>query len=206
MRTIIWDVDDVLNDLMRMWFNDWLSAGGALCRLSYDHLTSNPPHEILKISLPDYLASLDAFRLSGKARKLRPIPEIMEWFSRHGNSFHHLALTAAPLLSSHISAEWVLKNFGRWIQSFSVVPSMRSPEQDTQTHADKVEFLRWWGKGDVLVDDNPQNVAGALSIGMDAVLIPRPWNRSGLSLQEALETLTKLAFRPTLGFAQGACS
>ena len=50
-----------------------------------------------------------------------------------------------------------------------------------------------------------KSVAGALSIGMEAVLIPRPWNRSETSLKEALGTLTKLALRPTGGFAQGAC-
>jgi FMN phosphatase YigB (HAD superfamily) len=205
MKTIIWDVDDVLNDLMRAWLDDWASSGGALRPLSYDQLTGNPPNEILEISMPEYLASLDAFRLSRKARRMRPVPEVLEWFSKYGNRFHHVALTAAPLVSSHISAGWVMKNFGRWIQSFNVVPSRRPWEPNGQAHAGKAEFLRWWGKGDVLVDDNPQNVAGALSIGMDAVLIPRPWNRTGLNLKEALETLTKLALCPAGSFVQGAC-
>jgi hypothetical protein len=205
MKTIVWDVDDVLNDLMKAWFDDWISSRGSLHPISYDQLTSNPPHEILKISMPEYLASLDAFRLSRKARNMRPMPEVLEWFSRNGDSFHHVALTAAPLCATHVSAGWVMRNFGRWIHSFNVVPSRRPHGQNGQPNADKIEFLRWWGKGDVLVDDNPQNVAGALSIGMDAVLIPRPWNGSELSLDQAIETLTKLALRPAGVYSQEAC-
>ena len=72
MKTIVWDVDDVLNDLMKVWFKGWTSSGGSLCPLSYDQLTGNPPHEILKISMPEYLASLDAFRLSRKRLEGRP--------------------------------------------------------------------------------------------------------------------------------------
>ncbi|MGC9964610.1 MAG: hypothetical protein ABSE08_04325 [Syntrophobacteraceae bacterium] len=205
MKTIVWDVDDVLNDLMRMWFDDWVSSRDSMCPISYDQLTSNPPHEVLKINRSEYLASLDAYRLSKKAQRMQPVPEILEWFARHGNSFHHVALTATPLCASHVCAGWVMRNFGRWIQSFNVVPSGRAWEQTGQCFVTKSDFLRWWGKGDVLVDDNPDSVAGALSIGMDAVLIPRPWNRSPSSLNEALETLTKLALCPTFSLTQGAC-
>jgi hypothetical protein len=205
MKTIIWDVDDVLNDLMRMWFEDWVSSRGSACSLSYEQLTSNPPHEILKIGRSEYLESLDAYRLSRKARRMHPVPEILDWFARFGSGFHHVALTAVPLCASHVSAGWVMQNFGRWIQSFNVVPSPRPWKQNGQPHVSKSDFLRWWGKGDVLVDDNPDIVACALSLGMHAVLIPRPWNRSQMTLDEALNVLTKLARCPACSMTQGAC-
>jgi phosphoglycolate phosphatase-like HAD superfamily hydrolase len=61
MKTIVWDVDDVLNDLMRAWFEDWVSTKHAHCPLTYDQITGNPPHELLGISSSDYQASLDDY-------------------------------------------------------------------------------------------------------------------------------------------------
>ncbi|MCE5336658.1 MAG: hypothetical protein LLG06_18930 [Desulfobacteraceae bacterium] len=193
MKTIIWDVDDVLNDLTRAWFEDWLRSSGTGCSLKYDQLACNPPHELLGITHAEFLASLDAFRLSGKARDLPPFPETLDWFARYGNRCHHLALTATPLLAGHVSAEWVMRHFARWIRSFGITPSPR-PGWPNDHHAAKSDFLLWWGKGDILVDDSPANVAGALALGMDAVLFPRPWNRSEPSIGEALEELTLKAF------------
>jgi hypothetical protein len=204
MQTIIWDVDDVLNDLMRVWFEDWISSRNSLNSLSYDQLSSNPPHEILQISKSEYLASLDAYRLSEKAQRMQPVPEILDWFATHGGRFHHVALTAVPLCACHVSAGWVMRNFGRWIQSFNVVPSPRPSDQTGQCHRTKSDFLRWWGKADVLVDDNPDSVAAALSLGMNAILIPRPWNSSPLTIDEALRVLTKLLSCPTRSLTEGA--
>lgn len=192
MKTIIWDVDDVLNDLMKAWLEDWLSKGQTLF-FAYDQLSRNPPHELLDISASEYLASLDEFRLSGKVNRLQPVKEIWDWFCLHGDKFHHVALTATPLRSAHISAEWVMRNFGKWIRSFNVVPSPRPGEDSGCGHKTKSEFLRWWGKGDILIDDNEDNVAGAVAQGMHAVLFPRPWNRSSLTVKEALGKLAHMA-------------
>ena len=42
MVTIVWDVDDVLNDLMYQWFTHcWLRGPG--CKLSFEELNANPP-------------------------------------------------------------------------------------------------------------------------------------------------------------------
>ncbi|MGC8490150.1 MAG: hypothetical protein ACP5SH_00280 [Syntrophobacteraceae bacterium] len=193
MKTIVWDVDDVLNDLMRVWLEERTFSGNAQESAAYQELTRNPPHDILKISRSEYLASLDAFRLSEKALEMKPVPEVFDWFSRHGDHFHHMALTAAPLCASHASAWWVLRNFGRWIQSFHVVPSPRPLEPARPRFSGKSEFLAWWGMADILVDDDPANIAGALALGMDAVLVPRPWNDSSLTIGEALGPITKLA-------------
>ena len=198
MKTIVWDVDDVLNDLTRSWFEDWTSSKP--CSLSYEELTSNPPHELLGITHTEYLTSLDDFRLSGKAAKMEPVPEIFKWFCRYGDSLHNVALTATPLCAGPVSAEWVMRNFGWWIRSFSIIPSLRSGMEGSRHHGTKSEFLSptlATVKRDVLVDDNEQNVRDAISIGMGAVLIPRPWNRATLTMTDALAALTELALGNT---------
>ncbi len=196
MKTIVWDVDDVLNDLMGAWFEDYAASIGADRFITYDRLTSNPPHALLGISHAEYVASLDKFRLSGMAEKMPPVAKIFEWFCRYGDSAHNVALTAAPLSASPVSAQWVMRHFGRWIRSFNVVPSARPGTEAAQYHMSKSDFLGWWGKADILVDDSEEHIAGALSLGMDAVLFPRPWNQSGQTINEALEELTELILSP----------
>jgi len=193
MKTIIWDVDDVLNDLMRSWFEEYATSGGADTHITYNQLTSNPPHELLGISRMEYLASLDAFRLSEMAGTMKPVHEIFEWFCRYGESCHNVALTAAPLCASPVCAEWVMRNFGLWIRSFNVIPSPRPGIEAAQYHGAKSDFLGWWGKADILVDDSEENIAGAVSLGIQAVLFPRPWNRSVLTIKETLEIITQMA-------------
>ena len=191
MKTIVWDVDDVLNDLMRAWLEESLS-NREFAVFPYQRLTRNPPHELLGIGLQKYLASLDAFRLSGRAANLAPSPEILDWFSTHGDKCHNVALTAAPLCAGHISAEWVMRHFGRWIRSFNLVPSQRARNQAGQDRLKtKGDFLRWWGKADMLVDDNEENLAAALSLNIHAALVPQPWNSSRLSLTDTLQTITE---------------
>lgn len=192
MKTVVWDVDDVLNDLMKAWFAHWVSKQGGVFHLTFDELTVNPPHELLGIGRSEYLASLDDFRLSGGAAKLQPLSEVFAWFRQNGDSCRNIALTATPLRAAPASAEWVMRNFGRWIRSYNLVPSPRETEDAGAGHATKSDFLRWWGKADILVDDNEENVAGALSAGIQAVLFPRPWNSSKLSVAEALASLTEL--------------
>ncbi|MFZ2448637.1 MAG: hypothetical protein WAW37_19930 [Syntrophobacteraceae bacterium] len=196
MKTIVWDVDDVLNDLMGAWFEDYAASNGADRSITYERLICNPPHEILGISRMEYLASLDRFRLSGKFEKMEPVAEVFEWFCRHGDRSHNVALTAAPLCASPVSAEWAMRNFGRWIRSFNVIPSPRPGVDAARRHLTKSDFLGWWGKADILVDDSEENIAGAVSLGIQAVLIPRPWNRSAQTLRQALDELTELALAP----------
>jgi hypothetical protein len=189
MKTIVWDVDDVLNDMMRTWFERWWVPSHPDCRLGYDQISENPPHQLLGISKSDYLASLDAFRLSDLAKTMLPVHEVLEWFRRYGEHHRHAVLTAAPLSAAEVSAAWVMRHFGCWIRSFNLIPSPRESERTLVYDRSKTEYLKWWGKADIVVDDATQNVQEALSLGIRAVLIPRPWNRSGLSLAEALERI-----------------
>jgi hypothetical protein len=194
MLTIVWDVDDVLNALMRDWFDQEWKPTHPECRLSYDELTENPPHRVLGITRREYLDSLDRFRLSSAARGMSPNPEVFAWFRTHGTDFRHIALTARPLDTAPSAAEWVMRHFGDYIRVFGVVPCRSAPATPVYDGS-KGDFLEWWGRGDILVDDSRDNINGAERIGVCGVLFPQPWNGGlpGRTLEALTETLLKLA-------------
>lgn len=175
MKSIVWDVDDVLNNLMQEWFeHGWLPAHPHT-RVRYQQLIINPPHTILNIPFEEYLESLDDFR-SSSFSSLKPVPEVLTWFQRYGANYRHIALTATPIRFADLSAGWVMKHFGQWIRSFNFVPSSRTGEVIPAFDRTKQEFLTWWGKADILVDDNENNTLAAQQNGILPVLFPRPWN------------------------------
>ena len=191
MLTIAWDVDDVLNDLMRAWFEkEWLPSHPD-CQATYEDLCANPPQTIIGTTLDGYLSSLDRFRCTRYA-ELTPVAEALAWFERHGDNYRHVALTAVPLQSAPVSAAWVLRHFGRWIRSFHFVPSHRNGEAIPQYDGSKSDFLRWFGKADVLVDDLPINVESARQAGVRALLMPRPWNGNDGDRADIFRELEKL--------------
>jgi hypothetical protein len=192
MLTFVWDVDDVLNSLMRTWFTDeWLPKHPA-CRLAYTDIRQNPPHEVLGISKLEYLDSLDSFRLSAKARAMQPNGGILEWFRSHGARHRHMALTARPLDSAPYLSEWLFHHFGDYLRFFGVVPTRIDdgvPRYDTT----KEEFLRWFGKADVMIDDSEENIAAARRLGIRNVLFPQPWNTNRNTVDDTLRQLAELA-------------
>jgi hypothetical protein len=193
--TIVWDVDDVLNDLMRSWFDDaWLREHPE-CLVTYRDIRVNPPCQILGTTLQEYLDSLDRFRLSGAFSRLEPVNEVLHWFERCGEEFRHVALTSTPLCAASTSAEWVMRHFGRWIRSFHFIPSKREGEKLPSYDATKLEFLSWLRKGDIFVDDNQAATEAAASMGMYSLLVPQPWNGCMQTLPECLELLTTLTGR-----------
>ena len=76
------------------------------------------------------------------------------------------------------------------MSSFNVVPSRRAGEEIHSHATTKKEFLQWWGKADVLVEDSPGNLAGAEALGIRTFLVPRPWNGMQRGLLETLDDLT----------------
>lgn len=189
---IMWDVDDVLNDLMGEWFRSSWRKTYPECSLEYSMITSNPPHELLDVPKEKYLDSLDEFRLH-HFQDLMPLPEMQEWFSLHGHMARHIVVTSVPLKSAHCSAEWVFTHFGRWIRSFNIVPSLRPDDPPDLCGTNKADYLRaTFSKVDVVVEDNPCNIDSMKRLGIDTVTIPRPWNGVRGTIGEALTELTGL--------------
>jgi len=188
MKTIIWDVDDVLNNLMEEWFeNHWLPSHHE-CRLKYGDLVENPPDKLLGTTLNEYRKSLDEFRkISGS--QFKPTPEVLDWFKTYGSKYRHIALSAVPLSLANISAAWVYQNFGNWIRSFNIVPSPRDTDPVFNYDLSKKDFLSWFGKGDFFIDDNLLNIKEARKIGIQSFVFPRPWNEGELGLTELLKQL-----------------
>jgi hypothetical protein len=195
MQTIVWDVDDVLNSLMYAWFaGAWMKEHPG-CGIKYSGLTENPPHVVLGVAREQYLASLDAFRKSEPGIHLTPNAEVLDWFGRYGSRFRHIALTARPLETAPEVASWVMRHFGAWIRCFGIVPT-RVGEGVPIYDRDKGDYLRWLGKGDVLVDDGEENLDQATALGLRAVTWPQPWNRA---TQDRTATLLELTERAGSG-------
>jgi hypothetical protein len=189
MQTIIWDVDDVLNDLTREWFMaQWLPEHSG-CAVRFEELTRNPPHALLGTTEQDYLTSLDSFRLSDAGRDLPPNREVLAWFEQEGARFRHVALTATPLMNAQHAASWVLRYFGRWIRTFAFVPSPRPGDPPSAYDRSKKEFLAWWGRADILIDDSPSHTAAAAQLGIRTFLVSQPWSRGGEPMGDILEAL-----------------
>lgn len=186
IRTLVWDIDDVLNDLTRMWFEKEWHPGHPGCRLRYEDLSVNPPHELLGVSKAEYLLSLDRFRLSPAAAGMRPDATLMKWFEDNGSLYRHVALTARPRKTAGAGAQWLLEHFGKWFQVFCFVPSGREGETSCQADRNKSDFLAWLGKADYFIDDNAANHMSAESLGIKSFLVARPWNSGGLTLPEIL--------------------
>ena len=197
MLTIVWDVDDVLNELTKYWFEKtWIKLNPG-CKITYKDLIENPPHKILGVSLDEYLNSLDSFRLSQEAEKLEPVLEVISWFKEYGHYFRHIALTSAPIISVHSSAMWVLRHFGCWIRSFNFVPSGRKGLRIPIYDENKANFLSWFGKADILIDDNASIIASAMRLNIKTILFPRPWNDNNKTIHETLELLNKFIYYDT---------
>lgn len=194
MLTLVWDVDDVLNDLMRCWLEQAWRREAPGCRVGYEDLVENPPHRLLGCTLDRYLDSLDRFRLGRGFADLQPRPEILAWFQRHGARFHHVALSSVPLAACHLSAEWTLRHLGRWLRTYRFVPSHRPHDPAPVLDLDKAACLRRMPQVSLFIDDNEDNVAAAREAGFETVLFPRPWNSArDRSVSDVIVQLDRLA-------------
>jgi len=192
MKIIVWDIDDVLNDLTKEWFAHFCLQQNNLNNIKYANLKENPPHKLLNISEADYLKSLDDFRREFGPR-INPLPDILSWFNTNGDSYFHFALTSASLFYASSSAEWLFKNYGRWFSLFSYVPSRREGDNYSYRFLSKISFLKIFNTIDAFIDDNPRNIMEADKMGIKTFLFPRPWNNSPYnSLKELLNDLNKL--------------
>ena len=189
MKTIAWDVDDVLNDLTRQWLDGAWRPSHPGCEIRYEELVENPPCRILGCTKTEYLASLDEFRQSALAREMKPAAQVLEWFLERGPDARHVAISAVPLSAAHESAVWVLRHFGRWIRTFHVIPSYREGESLPAYDRSKGEALQQWKTIDAFVDDDPGNLSSAERLGIRTFCVPRPWNQGIRNLSEMLDGL-----------------
>ena len=190
MKTIVWDVDDVLNDLTYSWFQEYRNVRQPNSTLKYQDLTQNPPHKILGITINEYLSSLDNFRNSEKGRNLKPNQQILDWLRKNGAKFRHIALTMRSRQTISSLAEWIFHHFGDWIHTFSFIPANREGEKLPVYDKCKTDFLMWLGKVNYFIDDSAKNVEDAKEIGITAFLFPQPWNNSPLSVKQILEEIS----------------
>lgn len=190
MKTIAWDVDDTLNDLMRRWHRDWFLPRHRACRARYEDLSVNPAYGVLGLTKAAYLRSYDEFRLSGVYRRMPPLPEVLAWFRRNGGKYRHMAVTAVPLKAAHESAAWVFRHFGRWIRTFHVVPSPRPGERLPDYGRNKADFLRSVGGCHYFLDDSPDNVKVVRATGARCLTVPRPWNPEKRTYRELLASIS----------------
>lgn len=173
MKTIIWDIDDVLNDLMLEWFVFYIKSHPI--KIDYSHLSKNPPNELLGITLDYYHKSLDEFRQQYFI-DLKPVEQIYQWFEKYGSKFKHVAVSSVPFTCSHLSAQWLINNFGRWVRTFHFIPSYRKniiiPKYDNT----KGDFIKSLNKVDLFIDDNEKNIEEVKNLGIKTITFPRPWN------------------------------
>lgn len=191
---IAWDVDDVLNELMRSWFEEkWLMEHSS-CGLQYNDLTQNPPHALLGISKEEYLNSLDEYRLK-EYWKLVPDADALGWFQNHGEKYRHIVVTAVPIRAAHISAEWVYRHYGTWIRGFFVTPTPRSEGVIKGYPAKKQDIFESWIRPDVFIDDNQDNIQQANLCNIKSILRKRPWAGTGDEWAEIAQKLADIKFQ-----------
>ena len=84
--TVVWDVDDVLNDLMAAWLARVWASEHPGRPIELADVRANPPHELLGIERAAYHASLDAFKNGAGYAALAPNPRISAGSKRTGNA------------------------------------------------------------------------------------------------------------------------
>ena len=191
---ILWDVDDVLNQLMSEWFSFWQQhqkIEAALVEIS--QITSNPPNQVLGIPLEKYLQSLDEFRNSSLGKHLTPHPQVLNWFEEFGDKSIHIALTARPSETMSNQSAWVYEHFGRWIHSVVSVNPCRSGSESRRPpeFSSKGSFIKWLDKPSILIDDNEDNIRDAREYCLRAFLFPQPWNSSDQATKDVLDDLSQ---------------
>lgn len=165
------------------------------CKLNYNELVENPPHNILGIDLQEYQNSIDAFRHSKLFEDMPPNTEVLEWFRKYGQQFRHIALSAVSRNSVTASASWLLTHFGDWIRTFTFIPSQRSGENLPLYDLTKADYIKWLNKADVLIEDNKNNIAGLEQLNIRRFIVARPWNSSKIGVKELLSILTDMQIK-----------
>lgn len=169
---ILWDIDDTLNRQIEIFMEHSPLAAGK----EYRDIKLKPQYLSFGCSREEYLAELDRCRREF-IYDSEPRPEMLEFFREYGGSFRSLTLSAVPITIAPLSAAWVFRHFGQWIQGTIYVPSKRSSVQivshSFNTKAEAVTALNG-----VLVDDTADHLDLTREAGGRAYCFPAPWNEN----------------------------
>lgn len=177
MTVLVWDIDDVLNDLTA----EWLFSIGHNKITKKDQLTSPDFHTFLGWSREEYLHSIDNFRVES-FRNLEPNKLVFDFMSTT-QFCSHILLTATPLVSAPHSAEWAIRHFGSLVDGVLFAPSARPGVPSTgKSKLDQLSMITATGETVLCIDDLPENVAHARRSGAEGILWPQPWNNACLTV------------------------
>lgn len=98
-------------------------------------------------------------------------------------------MTGTSFQSAPLSAKWVLNHFGKWIRGFHFIPASRPNQVLPEYDIDKIDWLKWINKADILVEDSLSIIEAAEKLGIQGILFPCPWNGSKITTEEALSQL-----------------
>lgn len=189
MLHIVFDIDDVLNNLM-VWYVEWLYLADEYkgSKIEYKDIIKNPPHDIFGFSKEKYLQTLDKFRIM-MFHTLKPNPIVLDWLKDNGSKAYFSVLTATPSCCAYISANWIMEYFKNYIRTFAFIPSKRENAKDIIYDKTKADWLRR-NRADIFIDDSEQNVNEAEAKGIKSYLVKQPWN-SGENLETILGDVSK---------------
>jgi len=189
----VWDVDDVLNPLMRDWLEYQKQLGSVCSKFEYADLINPDFSETLGWPRQKFLFALDEFRLKFQ-RRLEPNKLIKNWFRQNqAMNVKHVALTATPRTVSDVSRDWVSQNFGEFVDDFHLAPSAR--DTDLLPRKRKQDFYMEFKaeyREVIAIDDRPDNLNDARDAGISILCWPQPWNGSLLDSESTLKELSKM--------------
>jgi len=181
---LLWDIDDTLNRQIEIFMeHSPLGAGKA-----YRDVVRNPQYLALGCSKEEYLPELDRCRREFLYNS-EPRPEMLEFFREYGHTFRSMTLSSVPITLAPLSAAWLLRHFGAWIQGTLYVPSERKNVQIfSHTFRSKAEAVT--ALNGILIDDTEDHVIESRAAGGRAFCFPAPWNSAaGLSISDFLKQL-----------------
>lgn len=180
---VIWDIDDTLNDFMKIWLSINYQS------INFDTLTKNPSYGLLGIDKEAYISSLDEFR-EKYYMYLAPNERVINWFKNNGKYIDSIALTASPVTNINTVSSWLFKHFGTWFRTFHFVPSERLNIDYPRYENTKADFIRQLQRRDIIfIDDKEDNIEVVKEIGVEVYCVKQPWN-SGDSMEDILNQLT----------------
>jgi len=157
---------------------------------TYNNIKTWDIHKYLNCDISEFWKYMDNFKLEGNYSNLKSNREVLQWFKNYGDYFHHIVITATPLNTAHISAEWTFRNYGRWIRDFVCIPSYRNGDGENCFDKSKKDYFLRTNIADIFIDDNPLSCEDVIQeTEMKVFCVKKPWN-NGVLIKDILNELT----------------